>query len=151
MDSLSFGQKAVVILTLITNLGDNHGGMPPLIIDQPEDHLDNHYIFSNLVTDLRKIKGKRQVILVTHNPNIVVSGDAEQAICLASDGNRGWVEIAGSIDRPRIQNFIVEVKVIERGCTVIRSSATQARSGWPKRWQIRCSRIWSTKRIRNGY
>lgn len=107
MDFLSFGQKAVVILTLITNLGENHG-MPPLIIDQPEDHLDNHYIFSNLVTDLRKIKGKRQVILVTHNPNIVVSGDAEQVICLASDGTCGWVEIAGSIDRPKIQNFIVE-------------------------------------------
>lgn len=102
------GQKAVVILTLITNLGGENHSMPPLIIDQPEDHLDNHYIFSNLVTDLRKIKGKRQVILVTHSPNIVVSGDAEQVICLASDGTHGWVEIAGSVDRPKIQNFIVE-------------------------------------------
>jgi predicted ATP-dependent endonuclease of OLD family len=78
-----------------------------LIIDQPEDHLDNLYIYSNLVSSLRLLKGYRQLIIVTHNPNLVVASDAEQVICLDSDDTRGWISAVGSIDRDKIQEFVL--------------------------------------------
>lgn len=74
------GQKSAAILAFILNSGEN-----PLIIDQPEDDLDNSLIYSLVVKSIRKMKSKRQIIIVTHNPNIPVLGDAEGIIVLERD------------------------------------------------------------------
>ncbi|GBE48765.1 chromosome partition protein Smc [bacterium BMS3Bbin12] len=66
------GQKSAAILAFLLLHGDK-----PLILDQPEDDLDNHLIYDLIVSQLRDNKRRRQVIVATHNPNIVVNGDAE--------------------------------------------------------------------------
>lgn len=76
------GQKSAAILAFILSTGEN-----PLIIDQPEDDLDNSLIYKLIVKSIRKIKNKRQIIIVTHNPNIPVLGDAEGIIILERDKN----------------------------------------------------------------
>ena len=91
--SLSTGQKCTTILPILLLDSDN-----PLIIDQPEDNLDNRFIFENVVKSLRRVKQQRQLILVTHNPNIPVLGDAEQIVVLDSDGARSRLIKEGSVD-----------------------------------------------------
>jgi energy-coupling factor transporter ATP-binding protein EcfA2/predicted metal-dependent phosphoesterase TrpH len=71
------GQKTAALLAFILTYGNE-----PLILDQPEDDLDNHLIYNLIVTQLREIKQHRQIIIVTHNANIVVNGDAENVITL---------------------------------------------------------------------
>ncbi|WP_423230935.1 AAA family ATPase, partial [Clostridium botulinum] len=111
MDSkkLSMGQKSVamllIILTAAYDLGDNR----PLIIDQPEDDLDNIYIYSSLVKEFRKIKNSRQLIFATHNANIPISGDAENIIILESNGDNGFVKITGSIDKVSISEKVLNI------------------------------------------
>ncbi|MBO8138545.1 MAG: ATP-binding protein [Desulfotomaculum sp.] len=90
---LSKGQICTAVLPLL--LLDSE---QPLIIDQPEDHLDNAYIYSTVVSALRNIKTSRQVILATHNANIPVLGRAEKNTVLESNGQRGWVNASGGLD-----------------------------------------------------
>ena len=71
------GQKTAALLAFIFSYGEE-----PLLLDQPEDDLDNGLISDLIVTQLKKIKSKRQVIIVTHNANIVVNGDSENIIAL---------------------------------------------------------------------
>lgn len=85
IEELSLGQKVVAILTMIFNYGEHSADSTPLVIDQPEDNLDNLYIYQNLVKSLRRIKNKRQVIIATHSATIVTNADAEQVIILESD------------------------------------------------------------------
>jgi len=75
LESLSMGERAVVLLKILLNTGEN-----PLLIDQPEEHLDNRYIYNELVPAFRAAKAKRQIIIATHNANLVVNADAEQVI-----------------------------------------------------------------------
>ena len=91
---LSLGQQQSVLLGILL-LSDTD---KPLLIDQPEDNLDSEFIFKTIVYNLRKIKEHRQVIIVTHNPNIAVLGDAELIIPLKSTNNRSRVINPGSID-----------------------------------------------------
>jgi Skp family chaperone for outer membrane proteins len=70
---LSVGQKCTAVLALVLSAG----GHQPIIIDQPEDEIDNEFIYRELVPLLRGAKQQRQVILATHNPNLPVNGDAE--------------------------------------------------------------------------
>ncbi|MHB8189444.1 MAG: hypothetical protein ACYDHP_03245 [Ferrimicrobium sp.] len=72
-DGLSVGQRCTAILALILSAHQNH----PVVIDQPEDEIDNEYIYRELVPQLRQAKDTRQIILSTHNPNLPVNGDAE--------------------------------------------------------------------------
>ena len=74
---LSLGQQQSVLLALMLSSESD----APLIIDQPEDNLDSEFIFHSLVPVIRAAKERRQVIVVTHNANIAVLGDAEQIIC----------------------------------------------------------------------
>jgi energy-coupling factor transporter ATP-binding protein EcfA2 len=60
----------------------------PLIIDQPEENLDNRSVYSTLVEYFRSAKGKRQIILVTHNANLVVNADADQVVVANFDLDR---------------------------------------------------------------
>ncbi len=76
------GQKSAAILAFLLSYGED-----PIILDQPEDDLDNHLIYDLIVRQIRENKRQRQVIVATHNPNIVVNGDAEMVI--AMDHQRG--------------------------------------------------------------
>jgi ABC-type cobalamin/Fe3+-siderophores transport system ATPase subunit len=84
MDDLSKGQRATALLLLL--LG---ASTAPLVIDQPEDDLDNRFVFDGVVKSLRKLKGERQVIASTHNANVPVLGDAELIVALEGDGQHG--------------------------------------------------------------
>jgi ABC-type cobalamin/Fe3+-siderophores transport system ATPase subunit len=80
---MSPGKKALVLLHLLINLADN---TCPILIDQPEDDLDNRSIFEELIYFIKKRKLSRQIIIVTHNANIVVGSDAELVIVANQDG-----------------------------------------------------------------
>lgn len=100
---LSGGQRVSLLLSLLLETDDER----PLVIDQPEDELDNRFLFETLLPALRRLKGRRQVVLATHNANIVVNGDADQIIHLEATANRGWVAHSGSIDEPAVRNAII--------------------------------------------
>lgn len=75
LETLSMGERAVVLLKILLGLDDK-----PLLIDQPEEHLDNRYIYDELTPAFRSAKTRRQIIIATHNANLVVNTDAEQII-----------------------------------------------------------------------
>ena len=106
---LSYGQKAVAILLIITEGMSAFNINIPLIIDQPEDQLDNTFIFEDLVREFRTLKEKRQIILVTHNANIPVCGDAENIICLVSDNEHGWIDINGPLDQENVSKKVMSI------------------------------------------
>jgi hypothetical protein len=91
---LSDGQRHTILLTIAMLAESN----VPLVIDQPEDDLDNAFIFSSIVTTLRSIKERRQVILVTHNANIAVLGDSELILPMYRENDCGKAMDRGSID-----------------------------------------------------
>lgn len=93
---LSLGQQQSVLLALMLSADSN----APLIIDQPEDNLDSEFIYKSIVPVLRRAKERRQVIIVTHNANIAVLGDAEQVVVLKSNAEQSTVFARGSIDDP---------------------------------------------------
>lgn len=93
---LSRGQKCTALLPLLLARRD-----VPLVIDQPEDNLDNHFIFNTVVDTILRVKEKRQMIFITHNANIPVLGDADLVVVLDSDGEKGFVRKAGSLDECR--------------------------------------------------
>jgi len=87
----SAGEKSAAVLAFILSHGEE-----PLILDQPEDDLDNHLIFHLIVKTLGRIKSRRQVIVITHNPNIVVNGDAELVNAMAFAGGQIILNPEGS-------------------------------------------------------
>ena len=80
-----------------------------LVLDQPEDDLDNHLIYDLIVTQLREVKQHRQVIVVTHNSNIVVNGDAELVVALAACGGETQKECDGSLQEKPVRDTICEI------------------------------------------
>jgi len=100
---LSVGQKCTALLTLI--LLENPY---PLIIDQPEDDLDNTFIVEDIVNKLRKEKERRQFIIATHNANLPVLGDAELIIALKASANKATIMDGnfGSIDEENIKEVV---------------------------------------------
>ena len=80
---MSPGKRSFVVLKLLLDFSDKKS---PILIDQPEDNLDNRAIYSDLVRYIRKKKKDRQIILVTHNPNIVVGADSEEVIIANQNG-----------------------------------------------------------------
>lgn len=103
MHELSGGQRVGLLLSLLLQTSDNR----PLVIDQPEDELDNRFLFDTILPALKKLKGHRQVIVATHNANIVVNGDADLVIELEAVADRGWIANSGTIDDPSVRNAIV--------------------------------------------
>ncbi|MCK4601719.1 MAG: hypothetical protein KAU28_04595, partial [Phycisphaerae bacterium] len=90
---LSTGQKCTTILPILLLESDN-----PLLVDQPEDNLDNRYIYDTVVNAIHRVKQNRQIILITHNPNIPVLGEASAVYVLTSDGERARMANQGSVD-----------------------------------------------------
>ena len=110
LDNLSKGQKATAILLLVMLEPE-----APLIIDQPEDDLDNRFITEGVVPMLRNAKPRRQFVMATHNANIPVLGDAELIVGLTPLGEpgRGRASIApehvGSIDERSVRELVGEI------------------------------------------
>ena len=91
-EELSAGQRCTALLPIVLLESDR-----PLVIDQPEDCLDNRFIAKTLVASIMQVKRRRQLIFVTHNPNIPVLGWAERVFVLESSGDRTTVR-SGTVD-----------------------------------------------------
>jgi hypothetical protein len=105
VNQLSDGQKHTIMLTIAMLAESNI----PLIIDQPEDDLDNAFIFSTVVKTLREIKECRQVILVTHNANIAVLGDAELILPMKRSEDGGRTFDRGAIDKGETKKAVLDI------------------------------------------
>jgi len=106
-EKLSDGQKATALLILLFSQEKRI-----LIIDQPEEDLDNRFIYDDIIVMLREMKGKRQLIFATHNANIPVLGDSEQVFVLDVEADHCNIRNSGSIDKLSIAE---EVKKIMEG------------------------------------
>ena len=95
---ISRGQKCTALLPILLARRDS-----PLIIDQPEDNLDNHFIFETVVNAVQRLKRRRQMIFITHNANIPVLAEADLVLVMNSDGRVGVVEKSGTVDECREQ------------------------------------------------
>lgn len=100
----SAGQKAAAILAFLLSHGDN-----PIIVDQPEDDLDNALIYQLIVSQIHENKKHRQIIMVTHNPNIVVNGDAEYVNVLHFNGGQVQVLEAGGLCEQTIRGHVCDI------------------------------------------
>ena len=92
---LSLGQKVVAMLDFVLAYSEFSYDFRPLIIDQPEDNLDNRYIYENLVKELKKVKTNRQVIIATHNSTIVTNAMADLVIVMETKDGHGQVRKKG--------------------------------------------------------
>lgn len=107
---LSVGQRCTAILALLLTQDD-----VPLIVDQPEEDLDNEFVYRELVPLIRDAKGTRQVILVTHNANLPVNGDAELIVALEAVQGRGQLrrtgraEAIGALDQKVVRVAVEEI------------------------------------------
>ena len=110
LENLSKGQKATAVLLLLLLESE-----APLVVDQPEDDLDNRFITEGVVPRMREGKRRRQFLFSTHNANIPVLGDAELILGLTAVGeaDEGQARIApeyiGSIDTPSVRKLVEEV------------------------------------------
>jgi ABC-type cobalamin/Fe3+-siderophores transport system ATPase subunit len=104
IDFLSMGQRCTAILPIILSQKERI-----IILDQPEDHLDNAFVVGTLI---RAVIGRAvgaQTIVATHNPNIPVLGDADRVIHLDSDGTRCFAQTAGPVTNRRIVDAITTI------------------------------------------
>lgn len=83
LEYLSPGTRGIALLVLYLLMDEDD--TRPLLIDQPEGNLDNSSVYKQLVPYIRKAKKRRQIILITHNPNLVVATDAEQVIIATAE------------------------------------------------------------------
>ncbi len=115
LEHLSVGQKCTALLSIILLESE-----APLLIDQPEDDLDNQFIFDQIVATLRGEKERRQFLIASHNANIPVSGDAELIVVLKADEKRGRVADGGlgSIDIASVKDFVT--RILEGGSEAFR-------------------------------
>lgn len=99
----SAGQKAAAILTFLLSYGEE-----PLLLDQPEDDLDNGLITSMIVSRLQDSKERRQIFVITHNPNIVVNADSDYVIALQS---KGQIEVlaSGALQDSSVRRSVCEI------------------------------------------
>ena len=101
---LSGGKRVNLLLSLLLETSDER----PLVIDQPEDELDNRFLFERMLPALKRLKGHKQIIVATHNANIVVNGDADQVIQLEATADRGHIACSGAIEEPAVRDAIVQ-------------------------------------------
>lgn len=103
-DSMSFGERCGTLVELILLSGDH-----PLIIDQPEDHLDALFVAEKVVSLVREQKVHRQIIICTHNANIVVLGDSELVLALSVDDKSNIYAMQGSLENTEMRKIIYNV------------------------------------------
>ena len=83
-------------------------GQQPVIVDQPEDSIDTASLYHNIVQKIRTAKTNRQFILTSHNPNIVVTSDADRTNVLKAGGERGRMAQSGALDRQVVREEAIE-------------------------------------------
>jgi translation initiation factor RLI1 len=103
-EKLSTGQRCTVVLPLLLAKEDR-----VLVLDQPEDHLDNAFIVGTAIEAIRHRQRIGQLVFSTHNPNIPVLGEASQVILMGSDGQHGFVRHSGALDHPDSVHAITTV------------------------------------------
>ena len=116
LSEVSPGQAATAMLALALVAGDE-----PLIIDQPEDDLDNRFIYDEIVQQIADVATRRQVIVATHNANIPVLGDAELVVALEATTERGTVLACGGLDDPEVA--ITARNILEGGVEAFEARA----------------------------
>ena len=104
IDQASDGQRSAAMLAFLLAHGDE-----PLVLDQPEDDLDNHLIYDLVVRQMQENKRRRQIIVVTHNPNIVVNGDAEMVHVLEFQGGQCRIKDSGSLQKASLREEVCQV------------------------------------------
>jgi len=104
LDQHSLGQRASALILFLLAQKEND----VLIIDQPEDDLDNQTIYEEVIKEIKKIKGNMQFIFATHNANIPVLGDSEKVIVCNFDEQEITTD-SGTIDNQEIQRHIVNI------------------------------------------
>lgn len=125
---LSIGQRCTVVLPILLR----HSG-DPLIMDQPEDHLDNAFVASTLVPALRQRGMANQYIVTTHNANIPVLGEAQRVLVMDSDGERGFVRHQGSLDDSETVEAVTGI--LEGGADAFARRARFYQAGMPDHGQ----------------
>lgn len=107
LKQLSPGERGIVLLIFYLSLSKSN---IPLIIDQPEDNLDNQSVYSKLVPCIKSAKKNRQIIIVTHNPNIAIACDSEQIIYCEIDKKTNAISyLSGSIENDDIRKKVVDI------------------------------------------
>ena len=112
LSELSPGERGGLLLVFYLMLDKRE---IPLIIDQPEDNLDNKSVYEILVTFLKKAKTRRQIVIATHNPNLAVVADAEQILHVTIDkkgqgaAKNDFKHQSGAIEDPKINGFLVDI------------------------------------------
>jgi hypothetical protein len=104
LERASAGQKTSSILSFVLSHGQE-----PLLLDQPEDDLDNALISELVVDQIRSNKFRRQIIIVTHNPNIVVNGDAELVLPMVFTGGQIQQNDAGGLQERAVRERICNI------------------------------------------
>lgn len=110
INEMSEGRKASVFIDILLNKDHNQF---PIIIDQPEDNMDNQDITRRLVDSLRNRKNNRQIFVVTHNPNVLINGDAENVIIANKNDSKEICYINSAIE------YNGEFNMIKRICTLV--------------------------------
>lgn len=106
---LSAGWKTAIVLDLILGYENDYA---PLIIDQPEDNLASSYINQGLITSIKKLKPKKQIIIVSHNATIPMIGDAQNIILCENDGEKIIIKsncLEGAINGKRVLDYIADI------------------------------------------
>lgn len=108
LTTLSPGERRALLLIFYLFLDKDD---KPLIIDQPEENLDNQSVYKYLVHFIKEAKQKRQIIMVTHNPNLAVVCDAEQIIHMVIEKNANNLVSCkmGAIENPNINKIILDI------------------------------------------
>lgn len=102
--NLSTGQRCTVVLPIILEHTNSI-----IIVDQPEDHIDNAFIAETLIKSIQKRSKSSQIVFTTHNANIPVLGLADRVIHMASDGRRGYVHLEEQLNHPESIEVITNV------------------------------------------
>lgn len=105
LEKHSLGQRASALILFLLAQKDND----VLIIDQPEDDLDNQTIYDEVIKELIKLKGQMQFIFATHNANIPVLGDSEKVLSCSFEDTNSILVNAGTIDTPSIQESVIGI------------------------------------------
>jgi ABC-type lipoprotein export system ATPase subunit len=100
----SQGQRSAALLAFLLAFGDE-----PIVLDQPEDDLDNHLIYDLIVRQIRENKLRRQLIIVTHNPNVVVNGDAELVHVMDFGSGQCYVKESGALQEKTVREEVCRV------------------------------------------
>jgi len=117
------GQKSAAVLAFLLSYGES-----PLVLDQPEDDLDNHLIMDLVVRQIRLNKVRRQLIIATHNPNIVVNGDAEWVCALKFAGEQIRIASQASLDNEMTRNSVC--RIMEGGAEALQKRYNRMLGGY---------------------